>query len=194
MFHELSDLRPTSGLDGRFASYETLDTFPHRREALRLLRRCAYIVKHIMRRHNWKCPVLMELPPSSDCYGKCLVSKVHTTDRHGVKSIVRAPEEVMLLLRDPHKPHKFFAMDDLIRTMLHELAHFMHDDHFLGFYRFNITLLQELEHDVGKGRLYRKVDSSEIPEEVADGEEIRRSMMRDLKKNVKDFLGIERED
>jgi hypothetical protein len=54
-------------------------------------------------------------------------------------------------------------------------------------------LLQELEVDVAKGRLCGKVDASEVPGEIADGEEIRRSMRRDFKKNVRDFLGIDRE-
>jgi hypothetical protein len=56
-------------LDGRFVAYETVDGLSHASFVLAHLRRCAYIVVPIMRRHGWKFLVLAELPMESPNLG-----------------------------------------------------------------------------------------------------------------------------
>jgi hypothetical protein len=76
--------------------------------------------------------------------------------------------------------------------LLHELAHLEYGHHFLGFYRFNQVLLDELVRDVEKNEGGRDVGFREVPGAIADRKEIVSTMMGDLKTCIKELLGVER--
>lgn len=194
MFHRLDHLPPQRGLDSSFYSYTTLDGLPHRSYALYLLRRCAYIVGPIMRRHGWTVPMLHELSQYSSCHGKSLTQKQYGIDRYGKTTTEIIPLNIQLRLRDDRDPRRFVHMNDLVRTMLHELAHFAHARHFVGFYKLNAALLNELVKDVETGELRRRVDWRDVPIRIARLEEIVYTMTRDLKTTFAEMIGVERKD
>jgi hypothetical protein len=194
MLHYLEHAPPQTGLDGAFACYETLDALPHQSHALTLLRRCSYIVGPVMRRHGWAVPILSELGPSSSCYGKSHIKYKYTRNRHGNTSTTIVPMKVELRLRDHRDPSRFVHTYSLIRTMLHELAHFEYRNHFFEFYKFNAVLLSELVKDVGRGELKQSVRFREIPQDIADLEEIMGTMIGDLRKSAAEIFRPEKKD
>jgi hypothetical protein len=194
MFHRLDHLALESGLDGSFACYTTLDRLPNQSHALYLLRRCAYIIDPIMRRHGWNVPNLHELSPYSSCHGKCLTKTRYTTNRFGITRSKTIPLNIELRLRDDGDTNKFIHMQSLIRTMLHELAHFVYRRHFVAFYKFNAVLLGELVRDVESGEMRRRVDWDEVPEATASMEEILYTMTRELKKGFVEMIGVGKKD
>ena len=147
-----------------------------------------------MRRHGWTVPMLHELSQYSSCHGKSLTQKQYGIDRYGKTTTEIIPLNIQLRLRDDHDPRRFVHTNDLIKTMLHELAHFAHGRHFLGFYKFNAALLSELVKDVESGELHRRVDWRDVPIRIARTEEIVYTMARDLKTTFAEMIGVERKD
>ncbi|KAF2844776.1 hypothetical protein T440DRAFT_547106 [Plenodomus tracheiphilus IPT5] len=177
-YHHRDEIAIARGMDGEFGMYKTIHGFPLEPKALSRLRRCAFIVAPIMRRHGWQMPILAELHPSDSCLGKSYFIRrtYHGKFRNEVTLI---PREMRLRLRRPYDPATLISMKELIRTVLHELAHFSHRSHFFSFYRFNATLLAELDYDVREGCHRKKVGRSEIPPQIASREEMRDTMIRD---------------
>jgi hypothetical protein len=194
MYHRLDHLELESGLDGSFACYTTLDRLPNQAYALYLLRRCAYIIGPIMRRHGWTVPKLHELSPYSSCHGKCLTKTRHTTNRLGITTTKTIPLNIELRLRDDRDTNHFIHMHSLIRTMLHELAHLVYRRHFVAFYKFNAVLLSELVKDAESGKLRRRVDWDEVPEGAMGMEEMLCTMSRELKKGFMEMVGVGKKD
>ncbi|KAH9874739.1 hypothetical protein IAQ61_003929 [Plenodomus lingam] len=186
--HSLDNLPAESGLDGEFSLYKTLSGFPLQHKALTRLRRCAFIVGPIMRRRGWQMPILSELLPFDDCLGKTYFTR-HIRYRTLRNEVTLIPQEMRLRLRYPNDPGSILPMKQIMRTVLHELAHFHHRNHFFSFYRFNAVLLAELECDVREGCHREKVGWREIPSMVASCEEMRNSMIRDAGEKIRAFLG-----
>lgn len=147
-----------------------------------------------MRRHGWTVPMLHELSPYSSCHGICLTRKRYNTNRFGMTTTEIMPLNIELRLRDDRDPRRFIHTNDLISTMLHELAHFAHGRHFMGFYKFNAVLLRELVKDVESGELRRRVDWRDIPIGIAGMEEIVCTMTGDLKKTFAEMIGVGKKD
>ena len=144
MIRPLSSLPFDTSLDGCFSSYETLPNLPHRDYALYLLRRCAYIVSPIMARHGWTVTLLFELSPASSCHGIRYFRTTYRRNRFGhITSKKVVPMNISLRLRDSRDPSLFKPTYDLVRTLLHELAHLEFGKHCVGFYNFNAVLLKE---------------------------------------------------
>jgi hypothetical protein len=187
MIHTLSHLALQPGLDGHFESYETLQ-LPYPRLALHFLRRFAYIVGPIMARRGWTVPLLSELPPSSSCYGICHTRTYYTRNRFGITSKARVPLRIELRLRTRTG---FAHPYCVVRTLLHELAHLEYGHHFVGFYRFNQVLLDELVRVVESNEGERDVGFREVPGAIADTKEIVGTIMGDLKTCFKGLLGVD---
>ncbi|CAN9262910.1 unnamed protein product [Alternaria alternata] len=193
MYHHLSQLSYQRGLDGYFPCYTTLDHLPQQAYALYLLRRCAYIIAPIMRRHSWSVPMLHELSPYSSCHGKC--QTVERTTRHGSRKTTQTmPLNIELRLREDDDPSCFIAIHHLTRTMLHELSHLVYKRHFVGFYRFNAQLLSELVRDVEKGELRKRISWKNVPDRIAGTEEIVCTMTGDLKKSLVSMIAGGKKD
>jgi hypothetical protein len=126
--------------DGRFAVYETVNSLPHASIVLMHLRRCAYIVGPIMRRHCWKFPMLTELPIESPN----LDGMTSRRERTFCKRTGRFKESgvqflsINLKIRHETKPDMLMAMHVIVQTLLHELAHIKHVEHGLPFYWENV--------------------------------------------------------
>jgi hypothetical protein len=170
--------RRRTGADGEFNAYRTLDNLPNEEKVLNILRYCAYIVGPIMRRHSWSIPMLCELPADSGKHGSITqIRRVGTTPRIGFKITGDRKEEytptvVSLQVRSPDQPGKFVAIDFVVQTLLHELAHIgSRGSHGVSFYRRNAKLLEELKKDWLQGRL-EHVRRRDVPEYFAYLEEI----------------------
>ncbi|RAR09831.1 wlm-domain-containing protein [Stemphylium lycopersici] len=189
MHHKISALPPIPGLDGHISTYYTLDHYPNAGYALHRLREVAYIIAPIVARHAWHIPILRELSPYSSCLGKNQLKRLRTTNRFGVTTTEVVPVHIELRLRDHRDPAAFIPMRSLLRTMLHELAHFEYGRHFPGFYRFNRVLLEELVRDVEKGELRGWVKRERVPVETAGLDEIMDTMIEDVKKCWLEVMG-----
>jgi hypothetical protein len=169
---------PRADLDGEFEGYQTLDGLPLENYALTLLRRCAYLVGPIMRRHGWAAPLLSEIyldkHPNLAGYHKSWLSPTK-----------RIPMEIALRLREPENMHKFIPIDEIMQIMLHELTHFENVDHDLSFYTSNARLLAELRDDVSKGRL--RLMGKEIPAVIRDVLDIRQHLTHEDIRNIRPF-------
>ncbi|RPD82246.1 WLM-domain-containing protein [Lentinus tigrinus ALCF2SS1-7] len=99
---------------------------PRADEALDVLQRVASLVKPIMRKHGWVLPVLSEFFPESP----------NLLD-------INSGQKILVRLRPPHTPNTFFDEEDILQTMLHELAHNVHGSHDDKFYKFLAGLEEE---------------------------------------------------
>jgi hypothetical protein len=161
------------GYDGYFESYQTLRHLPCEDMALAVLRRCAYIVAPIMRRHGWSVPLLNELSMSSTDLGS--MAAVRMTKQVKSMGLSRKVKTAVCLhinvrLRHHEVPDMFLAIQVVVQTMLHELAHLHHKHHNLGFFWHNLRLLRELERDVAAHEV--KVSRREIPTQIVQPGEI----------------------
>jgi hypothetical protein len=174
----MSSLPLHAGFDGCFENYETLPDLPFEPTALAVLRRVAYFVDPIMRRHNWTVPLLEELPPDSmilgNNHGHRNVTYLRTDQGYvpwGVTKFVTCTS-IGLTIRRPSRPGSMHTIDVIVhtidvivQTLLHELTHIMtQDDHGLQFYWCNIKLLKELERDLKLGIV--KAAARQIPKRV----------------------------
>jgi hypothetical protein len=161
------------GYDGYFESYQTLRHLPCEDMALAVLRRCAYIVAPLMRRHGWSVPLLNELfMGSPDLGSMAAVRMTKQVKSMGLSKKVKNPMclHINVRLRHHEVPDRFVAIQVVVQTLLHELAHLNHEHHNLGFFWRNLRLLRELERDVAARKV--KVSRREIPKQIVQPGEI----------------------
>ncbi|CAA9956684.1 WLM domain containing protein [Pyrenophora teres f. maculata] len=179
--YDLDILPPQVGLDGgAFDSYGTLVGMPNEKKALELLRRAAFICMPIMRHHGWELPALYELCACSNCWGI-----THFLDHQPINSRGRPIQSrkhafFLLRVRSVRDPYVFLSMDNIVQTLLHEMAHLEFRWHFDGFYRVNAQLHDELLHEVSSGFLQGKVEQHEIPQQFHRHGEIFQAMRREI--------------
>ncbi|KAI0260238.1 WLM domain-containing protein [Gloeopeniophorella convolvens] len=109
-------------------SYEHLKGLPRADQALPFLQKIASRVKPIMRKHGWKLPVLAEFFPD---------------DPHLVGMHINMGQKILLRLRPAWAPDTFYAEEDVVHVMLHELTHNVHGPHDQTFYKFLSGLEEE---------------------------------------------------
>lgn len=179
MLYTIGSLRREHGLDGMFLSYEVQDDVECALCVLEVLRRVAYIVGPIMQRRGWMIPVLGELPVSNTHeLGVALVGDGEQAIRSdGVLSRARfktipSCSKIQLRIRAVQDRKWCLRIDDIVQTLLHELAHIARSpNHGLSFWWRNALLLKELERDVEM----RVVDVKwkEVPLQVTFNGEVR---------------------
>lgn len=172
------------GLDGQFETYSVCSHFPNPRHALYFLRHVAYITKNLMVQRGWYTSLLQEIDPSET------PGLAGEHDREGTPRFIRRhynkdSVSISLCLRKPKNPAKFLPLKEIVRIMVHELAHFdFGPSHFLGFYLMNYHLLRQLRWDVERGLLRGYVKMEHIPKSVAGFEEITRNVCSDIKDDL----------
>jgi hypothetical protein len=173
MYYCKRTLPSESGLDGHFANYKTIDGLPNEQAVLQLLRRCAYIVAPIMRRHDWVIPTLTELPSDSPNLGSMSAAHLtyYTTGRPWKRSNSNvAFLNIDLQVRHHEQPHMCNRMEVLVQTLLHQLAHINSEHNGLHHLWATSKLLRELERDVMVGDM--KALRREIPDQVVQRGEV----------------------
>lgn len=95
-----------------------------------MLRKVASVVEPIMRRRRWRVGILGEFYPAME-------GLVGMNWNHGAK--------ICLRLREAFDERQFLPIEDIVETMLHELAHILHPDHDAAFDALNNQLL--IEHE-----------------------------------------------
>ncbi|EMD42291.1 hypothetical protein CERSUDRAFT_110816 [Gelatoporia subvermispora B] len=111
-------------------SFTHLKDRPKADKALPLLQRIASLVKPIMRKRGWVLPVLAEFFPESP-------------NLLGLN--VNGGQKILLRLRPAHAPDTFYDEEDIVRTMLHELTHNVHEPHDEKFYKYLSGLEEEYD-------------------------------------------------
>ncbi|KAI9451391.1 WLM-domain-containing protein [Russula earlei] len=110
-------------------SYEHLKGRPRSNEALTLLQKVASLVKPIMRKHGWILPVLAEFFPDDPSL-------------LGLNTNTGGEIKILLRLRPDWAPDTFLPEENIIRTMLHELTHYVYGPHDQNFYNL-LSLIEE---------------------------------------------------
>ncbi|KAH6917106.1 WLM domain-containing protein [Coprinopsis sp. MPI-PUGE-AT-0042] len=105
-----------------------LEGRPNASHALDLMKKAVSLVRPIMRKHGWILPKLGEFFPD---------------DPNLLGEYVNRGKEILIRLRPHHSPTWFFEMEDIIGTLLHELAHNVHGPHDERFYKFLNELQEE---------------------------------------------------
>ncbi|MCJ1423414.1 hypothetical protein MMC29_001297 [Sticta canariensis] len=110
--------------------YEHEPFRPREAEALHLLKTVGCLVKPILKQRGWKVDILCEFfVPRSQYLGLNL----------------GRGQRVFLCLRDFDKEQEFRPLDELVDTMLHELAHMVHDGHANNFRILYKQLLEDFK-------------------------------------------------
>ncbi|KAI9813120.1 MAG: hypothetical protein M1827_004340 [Pycnora praestabilis] len=123
-------------IDPVIAAYEHEKHRPRQAEALTTLQKIASLVKPIMRQRGWKVGVLTEFyPPEKNLLG---------LNWNG-------GEKICLRLRYPYDEKQFIPMEEVVDTMLHELAHIAHGPHDQKFHALWNQLREEHERLTRKG-------------------------------------------
>lgn len=105
-------------------------------EALQMLRKIASIVKPLMRQRNWRVGVLAEFYPR---------------ERNLLGLNINRGEKICLRLRYPGDDTQFLPLENIVDTMLHELAHIIHGPHDQAFNALWDKLRDEHEALLRKG-------------------------------------------
>jgi DNA-dependent metalloprotease WSS1 len=109
---------------------------PREAEALLMLRKVASLVKPIMRQRGWRVGVLTEFyPPEQNLLGLNW----------------NKGQKICLRLRYPGDERQFLPIENVVDTMLHELAHIVHGPHDTAFHALWDQLRDEHESLVRKG-------------------------------------------
>ncbi|EDU41108.1 WLM domain containing protein [Pyrenophora tritici-repentis] len=189
--YNLDILQPYIGLDGgAFDSYGTLVGMSNEKKALELLRRAAFICTPIMRHHGWELPALYELCACSHCWGITHFLDHQPMNSRGLPIQSRKHAYILLRVRCARDANVFLPMDNIVQTLLHEMAHLEFRWHFDGFYRMNAQLHEELLREVSKGFLQGKVEQREVPQQFHRHGEIFQAMT----KEIQDVFGDKIED
>ncbi len=114
----------------------TVLELPKKDRAMELLREVAVWVEPVMKKHSWFVPLLAERN-----FGIPNVLGMNTGGGRMIE----------LRLRVLHDEERFFELDRLMDTMLHELSHNVHGNHSAAFYELWETLRKELEANLAKG-------------------------------------------
>ncbi|KAL2436724.1 hypothetical protein ABEF95_013523 [Exophiala dermatitidis] len=144
-------------------------------EALQMLRKIASMVKPIMRQRNWRVGILTEFYPSE----------------HNLLGLnVNQGEKICLRLRHAGDDTQFLPLENIVDTMLHELAHIVYGPHDQYFHALWDKLRDEHEALLRKGytgeaflgtghRLGgRRVPMAEIKRQARAAAEKRRDLTR----------------
>lgn len=100
--------------DALVSEYSHLKNFSRGDEALQKLKKIASLVKPIMRARNWRVGVLAEFYP----------------DEQNLLGInMNKGQKICLRLRYPGDKNQFLPMEQVVDTMLHELAHIVVSPH-----------------------------------------------------------------
>lgn len=99
--------------------------------ARELLKKAARMVQPIMIKKKWSVPQLSEFYPNN----KRLL---------GLN--INAGEEIKIRCRSPYDVNKFYSIEKIVGTLLHELVHIVRGPHDDKFYK----LLTELKLELGK--------------------------------------------
>ncbi|KAI1479140.1 hypothetical protein K445DRAFT_72819 [Daldinia sp. EC12] len=123
-------------IDPLVLSYSHLADFPRQKDALHTLKKVASLVKPIMRARRWKVGQLTEFYP----------------DEHNLLGLnVGGGQKICLRLRYPSDRNQFLPIEQVVDTMLHELAHNVHGPHDAKFHALWNQLRDEHESLVMKG-------------------------------------------
>ena len=122
--------------DAHIGTYQHLATFPRADSALTMLRKIASLVKPIMRSRNWRVPVLAEMYPAEQ-------NLLGLNTNRGAR--------IDLRLRFPNDKTLFKELEEVVDTMLHELAHNVHGPHDGKFHALWNELRDEYEELRRKG-------------------------------------------
>jgi hypothetical protein len=173
----MSVTRPTE-LDPLVDEFRHLSQKSRPGEALQMLRKVASMVKPIMRQRNWRVGVLTEFYPA---------------EANLLGENVNRGEIVRLRLRYAGDDTQFMPLENVVDTMLHELAHNVHGPHDQQFNALWDKLRDEHESLIRKGytgegflgtgnRLGgRRVPTTEVKRQAraaADAAERRRALNR----------------
>ncbi|KAF4975233.1 hypothetical protein FZEAL_7940 [Fusarium zealandicum] len=122
--------------DALVLSYVHLASFPRASDALVTLKKVASLVKPIMRARNWKARELAEFYPEQ-------------ANLLGLN--VNRGQKICLRLRHAGDRNQFMSIENVVDTMLHELAHIVHDAHNSKFHALWDQLRDEHQGLVMKG-------------------------------------------
>ncbi|KAI1105622.1 WLM-domain-containing protein [Jackrogersella minutella] len=123
-------------IDPLVLSFSHLANFPREKEALHTLQRVASLVKPIMRARGWKVGQLTEFYP----------------DQPNLLGLnVGAGQRICLRLRYPGDRNQFVPIEQVVDTMLHELAHNVRGPHDAKFHALWNQLRDEHESLLMKG-------------------------------------------
>ncbi|OTB01245.1 hypothetical protein M426DRAFT_323640 [Hypoxylon sp. CI-4A] len=123
-------------IDPLILSFSHLAKFPRENEALHALKKVASLVKPIMRARGWKVGQLTEFYPG----------------QHNLLGLnVGAGQKICLRLRYPGDRNQFLPIEQVVDTMLHELAHNVHGPHDAKFHALWNQLREEHEGLIMKG-------------------------------------------
>lgn len=122
--------------NARIAEYRAMADLPRASEALAMLRRIGGIVKPIMLKHNWHVGKLTEFSGFSKNHGEVLGMNQNRGQIVFLRLRQKAAGSQQLI-------DAFLPEDDVVYTMLHELAHNVRGPHDDEFFR----ILKGLEED-----------------------------------------------
>ncbi|KAI0383575.1 WLM-domain-containing protein [Hypomontagnella monticulosa] len=123
-------------VDPLILSYSHLAHFPREKEALHMLKKIASFVKPIMRARKWRVGELVEFFPED-------MTLLGMNTNRG--------EQICLRLRHPRDSNRFLQLEEVIDTMLHELAHNVHGPHDEKFHALWNQLRDEHDRLLIKG-------------------------------------------
>eukprot|EP00039_Didymoeca_costata_P029679 m.25869 g.25869 ORF g.25869 m.25869 type:complete len:390 (+) comp7744_c0_seq2:102-1271(+) len=109
---------------------------PEEKEAQQMLMKAAGLVQPIMKSRSWKVKLLTEFYPKNK-------SLLGLNVNRGQKICVR--------IRDPNNESSFLPYNEVLGTLLHELAHMQVGPHNAQFYKLLDTLWTEAEELMDKG-------------------------------------------
>ncbi|KAJ5037463.1 uncharacterized protein L3040_007638 [Drepanopeziza brunnea f. sp. 'multigermtubi'] len=123
-------------IDALISQYSHLNKYEREKEALLTLRRVASLVKPLMRARNWRVGTLMEFFPEQQ-------------NLLGLN--INGGQKICLRLRYAANKNNFLPMEQVVDTMLHELAHNVHGPHDEKFHALWDQLRKEYEDLISKG-------------------------------------------
>ncbi|KAJ5124067.1 Zinc finger RanBP2-type [Penicillium bovifimosum] len=123
-------------LDPLISEYRHEKTRPRESEALLILRKVASLVKPIMRQRAWRVGALCEFYPQQ---------------RNLLGLNVNMGQKICLRLRYPSDQRQFLPIEEVVDTMLHELAHNVIGPHNQQFHALWNQLRDEHEELAMKG-------------------------------------------
>ncbi|EPE24608.1 Ran BP2/NZF zinc finger-like protein [Glarea lozoyensis ATCC 20868] len=122
--------------DALVHGYSHLKSLSREKEALHTLRKIASLVKPIMRARNWTVGILAEFYPDQK-------NLLGINQNRG--------EKICLRLRYPSDVNQFLPIEQVVDTMLHELAHNVHGPHNEQFHALWDQERKEYEALLSKG-------------------------------------------
>ncbi|KAL7620853.1 hypothetical protein AAE478_009851 [Parahypoxylon ruwenzoriense] len=123
-------------IDPLILSYSHLAKFLREKDALHSLKKVASLVKPIMRARGWRVGQLTEFYP----------------EQHNLLGLnINSGQKICLRLRYPSDRNQFLPIEQVVDTMLHELAHNVHGPHDAKFHALWNQLRDEHEALIRKG-------------------------------------------